>query len=171
MRIIAGEFRSRKIESVPGMDVRPTPDRLRESLFSILQPILDGAAFVDAYAGCGSVGLEAISRGARRVTFIEKSSAALDVVRRNIAALRVTARASVVRGSAPQALETIAADIVFLDPPYTQPGEYDAALAKAHAPLVIAQHSSTHALANSYGPLTRYRIVKQGDNSLSFYRR
>lgn len=171
MRIIAGEFRSRKIESVPGMDVRPTPDRLRESLFSILMPVLEGATFVDAYAGCGSVGLEAISRGARRVTFIERSSAALEVLRRNITALGVAPSANVVRGRAAQSLGAVPADIVFLDPPYTEPGEYAAALAQANAPLVVAQHSSKLALDDVYGPLTRYRIVKQGDNSLSFYRR
>ncbi len=169
MRIIAGEFRSRRIESVPGMDVRPTPDRLRESLFSILQTRIENAHFVDAYAGCGSVGLEAISRGARRATFIEKSPAAIEVLRRNVASLKAHDRAVVLRGKSSQSLEGIEADIIFLDPPYTNPDEYAAALSVANAPLVIAQHSSKLALADTYGKLTRYRVVKQGDNSLSFY--
>lgn len=169
MRIIAGEFRSRRIESVPGMDVRPTPDRLRESLFSILMPVIDGAHFVDAYAGCGSVGLEAISRGARRATFIEKSHTAIEVLRRNVASLKVHDRAAVLRGKAAQVLEGIEADIIFLDPPYTNPDEYTASLIVANAPMVIAQHSSKLELAEKYGKLTRYRVVKQGDNSLSFY--
>jgi 16S rRNA (guanine966-N2)-methyltransferase len=171
MRIIAGEFRSRKIESVPSMDVRPTPDRLRESLFSILMPSLPDCTFIDAYAGCGSVGLEALSRGARRVTFIEKSGAALEVLRRNLMTLGATARANVIRGRASQALEALEADILFLDPPYTHPEEYGSSLAAARSPLVIAQHSSKLTLDGGYGDLTRYRVLKQGDNTLSFYRR
>ena len=170
MRIIAGRLRSRRIQSVPGMDVRPTPDRLRESLFSILMPLIEGAVFVDAYAGSGAVGLEALSRGASRAIFIERSGAALDVLRANIAGLGLTAESSVIRGKAAQVLPAYPADIVFLDPPYGQPEEYEAALPQARSPLVIAQHSSKLSLKESYGALVRYRVLKQGDNSLSFYR-
>ncbi|HEU0119495.1 MAG TPA: 16S rRNA (guanine(966)-N(2))-methyltransferase RsmD [Bryobacteraceae bacterium] len=169
MRIIAGEFRSRKIASVPGLEVRPTPDRLRETLFSILTSIIEGAVFVDAYAGSGSVGLEALSRGARRAIFIERSGAALEVLRANIVTLGVQGRANVIRGRAGQVLENYTADIVFLDPPYTHPDEYAAALALAKAPLVIAQHASRHKLEPQYGSLTSYRTVKQGDNTLTFF--
>ena len=70
MRVIAGEFRSRKILSMPGTEIRPTPDRLRETLFNILNPEIEGSIFVDAYAGTGAVGIEALSRGARHVIFI-----------------------------------------------------------------------------------------------------
>lgn len=170
MRIIAGEFRSRKIASVPGLEVRPTPDRLRETLFSILMPEIEGAVFVDAYAGSGSVGLEALSRGARRAIFIERSGAALEVLRANIASLGVQGRASVIRGRAAQVLGNYPADIVFLDPPYTHPDEYAATLAVAQAPLVIAQHASRQALELQYGALASYRTVKQGDNTLTFFR-
>ena len=91
MRIIAGEFRSRKLKSVPGLDVRPTPDRLREALFNVLAPRLPGSIFLDAYAGSGAVGLEALSRGAKRVVLIEKKQAALEVIRK-ISLLWVLAR-------------------------------------------------------------------------------
>ena len=95
MRVIAGEFRSRILKSVQGWNVRPTPDRMRETLFSILAPVIEGAVFVDAYAGSGSVGIEAISRGASRGIFIEPSKDALEVLRANIASLGIQGRASV----------------------------------------------------------------------------
>lgn len=170
MRVIAGEFRSRKLASVPGLAVRPTPDRLRESLFSILMPVIRGAVFVDAYAGSGSVGIEAVSRGAARCVFIEKSSAALEVLRANIASLGIQGRCNVVRGKASQTIGAYRADLVFLDPPYPEPEEYELTIAAANAPLVIAQHSSKQELAERYGKLVRYRTLRQGDNTLSFYR-
>ena len=89
MRVIAGEFRGRVLKTLPGMEVRPTPDRLREALFSILAPRLEGEVFLDAYAGTGSVGIEALSRGAARAVFIEKNRAAtaktLDIADRALA--------------------------------------------------------------------------------------
>ena len=84
MRIIAGVYRSRPIASVPGMNVRPTPDRMRESLFSILSPVLENAVFVDAFAGTGAVGIEAISRGARKAIFLEKDKRAQAVLKDNL---------------------------------------------------------------------------------------
>jgi len=170
MRVIAGEFKSRKLASVPGWDVRPTPDRLRETMFSILAPLIEGTVFVDAYAGGGSVGIEALSRGASRGVFIERAPAALEVLRANIASLGLQGRANVLRGKAAGALAGYKADIVFLDPPYTEPEEYAASFAVVRAPLVIAQHASREVLAERYGSHVRYRTVKQGDNTLSFYR-
>lgn len=173
MRIIAGELRSRKFESVPGLAVRPTPDRLRESLFSILMPEIAGVVFVDAYAGCGSVGIEALSRGARRAIFIEKNSAALAVLKKNLELLGLHPRSGVVKGNAPSIFDTINADILFLDPPFTEPAEFEKALqALAHGrvPLVIVQHPPKLELAPQYGALAHTRTVRQGDNCLSFYR-
>ncbi|MCA2970383.1 MAG: 16S rRNA (guanine(966)-N(2))-methyltransferase RsmD [Acidobacteriaceae bacterium] len=174
MRVIAGEFRSRKLQSVEGTEVRPTPDRLRESLFNILQTRLAGMVFVDAYAGTGAVGLEALSRGARRVLFIERNKEAIRVLFENIQSLGVQGRTAIIKRKASEALRTIEADIVFLDPPFTVPKEFDAALtavAETAAPLVIVQHPPRQVLADEYGPLRRSRIVKQGDNWLSFYER
>src|SRR4051812_34228767 len=87
MRVIGGEFRSRKLISIPGLTTRPTPDRLRESLFNILQPRIEGAVFLDAYAGTGAVGIEALSRGAAHAIFIERSREAMDAIRENLSAL------------------------------------------------------------------------------------
>ncbi|MEO8126798.1 MAG: 16S rRNA (guanine(966)-N(2))-methyltransferase RsmD [Bryobacteraceae bacterium] len=173
MRVIAGEFRSRVLKTLPGMDVRPTPDRLREALFSILAPQLEGAVFLDAYAGTGSVGIEALSRGASRAIFIEKNRAAMLVLRENLRSLGIESRAEVVFGKAVQSIGRHEAGIVFLDPPYPLEREYEAALlilGSTPPALVIAQHASRFPLAESYTGLTRFRVLKQGDNSLSFYR-
>jgi 16S rRNA (guanine966-N2)-methyltransferase len=173
MRVIAGEFRSRRLKSLPGDTTRPTPDRLRETLFDILAPSIAGATFVDAYAGTGAVGIEALSRGAVHAFFLERNRAALDLIRDNIASLGLEARSTVVSGPVLLTLERYPGHIVFLDPPYSLEREYTAALdllAASSAPLVIAQHSVHSMLADSYGALSRTRIVKQSDNALSFYR-
>ena len=174
MRVIAGEFRSRNLKSLPGLGTRPTPDRLRESLFSILQPRIEGAVFVDAYAGTGAVGIEALSRGAARVVFIERSVVAIKVIEDNLHALGIGNRGKVFRGLVTTGLRKHTADatIVFLDPPYDDENEYTLALdwLGANPPgLVIAQHHPKCVLLEAYGRLQRGRVVRQGDNSLSFY--
>jgi 16S rRNA (guanine966-N2)-methyltransferase len=174
MRVIAGRFRSRKLKSVPGLAVRPTPDRLRESLFSILAPRIEEKIFLDAYAGSGAVGIEALSRGAKHVIFVERTAQALEVIRENLASLGISQEVTVLRGNAALLLRDQRADIAFIDPPYDSPKDYSAsltALSETACPLVIAQHSSRLKLEEFCGRLHRTRIVKQGDNSLSFYER
>lgn len=173
MRVIGGEFRSRRLKTLPGLETRPTPDRLRETLFNVLAPILPDAIFLDAYAGSGAVGIEALSRGARRAIFVEKNHSAVAVIRENLGALGLESRAEVYTGKTLTVLERMAADIFFLDPPYEKENEYESALTALGASgkkLVIAQHASRAALKPEYGTLHRYRIIKQGDNSLSFYK-
>ena len=173
MRVIGGEFRSRRLKTLPGLSTRPTPDRLRETLFNVLASAIDGAVFVDAYAGTGAVGIEALSRGARRCLLVEKNRAAVDVIRENLSSLGLETRAEVYTSKALAVLERITADIVFLDPPYEMEKECEAALNTLGATgnkLVIVQHSSRTVLQPTYGRLQRYRVLKQGSNSLSFYR-
>jgi 16S rRNA (guanine966-N2)-methyltransferase len=172
MRVIAGEFRSRRLKSIPGLETRPTPDRLRETLFNIVALQIGGAVFLDAYAGTGAVGIEALSRGARHAIFLERSRPAVEIIRENLASLKAEPRATVVIGMALLKLPRHRADIVFLDPPYELEREYAAALdllAEAPPQLTIVQHSVRFALADAYGKLRRSRLVKQGDNALSFY--
>ncbi|HEX4748140.1 MAG TPA: 16S rRNA (guanine(966)-N(2))-methyltransferase RsmD [Bryobacteraceae bacterium] len=173
MRVIAGRFRSRRLQSVPGLAVRPTPDRLRESLFSVLALRLSGTVFLDAYAGSGSVGIEALSRGAKHVVFIERSSKALEVLRQNLSGLAIEKdEGTVIRGSAPMLLHNHPCDIAFIDPPYDKADEYEQslnALSATQVELVIAQHPSRMSLNENYGRLRKMRVLKQGDNSLSFY--
>src|SRR2546430_11722105 len=120
MRVIAGEFRSRRLKSIPGGATRPTPDRLRETLFDILMPRIEGATFVDAYAGTGAVGIEALSRGAAHAFFLERNRAALEAIRENVATLGLERRSTVVAGPVLLTIERQRASIVFLDPPYDQ---------------------------------------------------
>jgi 16S rRNA (guanine(966)-N(2))-methyltransferase RsmD len=158
---------------MPGEEVRPTPDKLRETLFDILGPSVAGVVFLDAYAGTGAVGIEALSRGARQAVFIEKDRKAANLIQSNLASLGIEKRARVIVGSAVLHLGGIAADIVFVDPPYPKEREYQAALdALAAEPtgLVVVQHSKRLELAEKYGALLRTRTVRQGDNLLSFYR-
>ena len=173
MRVIAGEFRSRRLKSLPGAALRPTPDRLREALFSVLAPRLAGCTFLDAYAGCGAVGIEALSRGASRAVFIETHRPAVRVIEENLRLLGTEARSLVIRGQVLKHLPRIEADIIFLDPPYGLEREYSQALRllgeKPPGLVVIVQHSARLALEDSYGGLARTRTLKQGSNVLSFY--
>lgn len=172
MRIIAGRFRSRKLKMISGLTVRPTPDRLREALFNVLTPRISGTVFLDAYAGSGAVGIEALSRGARQVILIERKPAALAVIRENLTSLNIESEVTVVRGNAPVLLRNYPADIAFIDPPYDEEEEYSKALlvlSQTVGQLVIAQHASRMNLETQYGDFNKIRVLKQGDNSLSFY--
>ncbi len=172
MRVIGGEFRSRVLQSVPGVETRPTPDRLREALFNVLSPRIEGAIFVDAYAGTGAVGIEALSRGAARAMFIETSRDAKQIIKENLSSLGLEGRATILPGKSAKYLKDISADIVFLDPPYALEREYGVildTLGKNPPPLVVVQHATRFRLLPGYGKLSLRRTLKQGDNSLSFY--
>ncbi len=172
MRVIGGEFRSRRLKSVPGMATRPTPDRLREALFNVLALRLAGYTFVDAYAGCGAVGIEALSRGAGRAVFIEKDRSAVRVIEENLSALGAAGRAQVIRGTALAHLSGMDAAIVFLDPPYGLAREYGQVLrllGERPPALVVVQHTARLDLEDAYGRLQRTRLLKQGSNALSFF--
>jgi 16S rRNA (guanine(966)-N(2))-methyltransferase RsmD len=187
MRIIAGEFRSRKLEAPAGMATRPTSDRLRETLFNVLAPRIEGAQFLDLYAGSGAVGIEALSRGAASAVFVERAPAALAALRANLSNLGLTAGFRIQGGSVGGWLRSARGgtgmfDVVFLDPPYEAGEEYAATLGLlgggatvllAEGALVIAEHRSKagrrERLEDRYGKLERSRVLEQGDAALSFY--
>jgi 16S rRNA (guanine966-N2)-methyltransferase len=175
MRVIAGEFRSRRLKTLPGLASRPTPDRLRQALFNVLTPRIEGAVFLDAYAGSGSVGIEALSRGAGHAIFVEKHFAAVRMIRENLGSLKLGERATVVQRATLAALSQLEADIYFLDPPYTEAAEYRSALDllgdRALRPdaLALAQHDRRFELAETYGRLQRTRVLTHGDNAISFF--
>jgi 16S rRNA (guanine966-N2)-methyltransferase len=185
MRVIAGQYRSRQLVAPKGTATRPTSDRLRERLFDIIAPKIDGCCFIDLYAGTGAVGIEAVSRGAAMVWFAENAAPALAAMRANLAALKISRGTTIEDrgiGAVLQRLVKIdrGVDVVFLDPPYEAEAEYEGTLSflgsvrgrgmLADDVVVIAEHSSKAALAERYGGLERYRVVKQGDAALSFYR-
>lgn len=174
MRVIAGEFGSRKLVTPKGDTTRPTPDRLREALFSILAPRLEaGVTFTDLYCGSGAVGIEALSRGASSCLFVERDKAALEALRTNLTALKVGTRAEVVAKSVGGVVSQRALrGIVFIDPPYDAVNDYEAcltALGNSDADLVLVQHDRRLKLPEQQGKLRLGRQLKQGDNWVSFY--
>jgi len=170
-----------------GQGLRPTSDRLRETLFDVLtagNPLaLEGTAWIDLYAGTGAVGIEAISRGSGVVHFVDAAPKAFDLIRRNLRSLGVNAGFKVLDMDVGQALRTlqqrsVMADFVFLDPPYELTQEYTKTLAALSASsllkpqgIVIAEHINKFDPGDAFEPLRRYRKLEQGDSALSFYRK
>ena len=169
MRIIAGEFRGRALEAPPDRRARPTADRVREAWFSILGAELAGATVLDLFAGSGALGLEALSRGASRVDFVEVSKTSLVALRANIAALDVEARVRVHRADAlafAQRLADRAYDIAFADPPYRTSAAEDLVTLFRQRPfarLLGVEHAARTELP---GDETR----RYGDSALTFCR-
>jgi len=187
MRVIAGEYRRRTLRSLPGPKVRPTADRLRETLFNVLcagdPHALAESVWLDLYAGTGAVGIEALSRGARIVYFVDSSKAAAELIATNLKSLGITRGFQVLKIDAAKAVRQLeaagnVADYAFLDPPYSMQDEYAktlAALAESELlherSLVIAEHEKRFDPGEAFGELRRYRELVQGDAALSFYRR
>jgi 16S rRNA (guanine966-N2)-methyltransferase len=187
MRVIAGEYRHRALKSLPGQGIRPTADRLRETLFNVLcagkPEALAASTWIDLYAGTGAVGIEAISRGAGMVYFVESSTPAAEVISKNLKSLGITTGIQIVRTEAAKALRQLeaaarVADFIFLDPPYAMRDEYTKTLSTlseskllSERSLVIAEHEKRFDPGESFLGLKRYRKLVQGDAALSFYRR
>lgn len=194
MRVIAGKYRSRRLQTLRGTALRPSSDRLRETLFNILGAAIEGAVFVDLFAGSGAVGIEALSRGARGVIFVENHAAGATLISRNLASLGIPTAAQVasrktfagsaeiLRLDAIDALERLAeggahVDFVFADPPYANTRAYEDIVAflgeselLARSGRVIAEHRRNSDLPTIAGHLERMRVVEQGDTALSFYK-
>jgi 16S rRNA (guanine(966)-N(2))-methyltransferase RsmD len=186
MRIIAGQYRSRQIRALPGADTRPTSDRLRETLFDVLTAgrpeALSGSVWIDVFAGTGAVGLEALSRGAGTVYFIESSRRAAVLIRQNLRTLGITKGGEIIEREALPALrlleaQTVVCDVCFLDPPYRMGEAYEltldhlsqSPLLQVHS-IVVAEHDKHFEPGEHFGGLVRYRNLRQGDAVLSFYR-
>lgn len=162
--------------------MRPTSDRLRETLFNVLGPAVNDSLFIDLYAGTGAIGIEAVSRGAREVIFVEAHAASARLVRENLEALGIDVGIDVMEGDAVRALEKIAnrhlmADFIFLDPPYDAADEpvrilefLDTSHLVAPSGLVIVEHSVKSELPERLDRLELTRLLEQGDAALSFYR-
>ena len=184
MRIISGQFRSRPLKSLPGLDLRPTSDRLRETLFNVLASAgeLQGSVWLDLFAGTGAVGIEALSRGARQVYFVESEKKHARLLRENLSSLGISGGFEVQERDVAQALPLlevtgVVCDFCFLDPPYRMRGSYERTLgflSQSHllhpSSIVIAEHEKRFDPDERFGALVRYRKLEQGDASLSFYR-
>ena len=180
MRIISGRFRGRKLKGPRGTDLRPTGDRLKETLFDILGPEVRGAVVLDVFAGSGAIGLEGLSRGAREAVFIESNRDAAQLIRTNLELCAVTSGYRILQGDVFTSLRTLGrsgfkADIAFLDPPY-QWGPYGDLLETlfcsgiaAKASRVVVEHHHKDELPESGRGFRRVRIVRQSDKCLSFF--
>jgi 16S rRNA (guanine966-N2)-methyltransferase len=191
MRVIAGTYRSRRLNTLRGLAMRPTSDRTRETLFNILSADVLDSVFVDLFAGSGAVGIEALSRGARRASFVEHYPAAVRLLRANLESLGIAVAgpkaksfagtAEIIAADAIEALEQLAArgaklDIIFADPPYADSAAYSALLdwlgdsdLIAAGGRIIFEHSRRLVLPVVAGMIERTRLVEQGDTALSFY--
>ncbi|PAD39958.1 16S rRNA (guanine(966)-N(2))-methyltransferase RsmD [Terribacillus sp. 7520-G] len=123
MRVIAGEHKGRALKAVPNQLTRPTTDKVKESLFSVLGPFFDGGECLDLFAGSGGLGIEALSRGMTHCIFVDKQGKAVETIKQNLTALRLTHQAEVYRNDALRALKAVAKrekrfSLIFLDPPY-----------------------------------------------------
>jgi 16S rRNA (guanine966-N2)-methyltransferase len=182
MRIISGKYRGRNLRSPPSMQVRPTSDRLRETLFNILAPRIEEARFLDLCAGSGAVGIEALSRGAAHATFVDRSRKMCGLVESNLDLCGVPEdETEVVQAEAAEYLRRVQSkgverwDIAFFDPPYAidyapvlnlfGTGEF----LDADNGLLVVEHHHKKEMLDEIGTLRRWRTLKQGDSCLSFY--
>jgi 16S rRNA (guanine966-N2)-methyltransferase len=183
MRVIAGIYKGRRLKSPPSMQVRPTSDRLRETLFNVIAPRIEGVRFLDLCAGSGAVGIEALSRGASHATFVDRSRKMCGLVESNLDLCRIPEeQTEVVNATAEDFLKQDKGrkdrpwEIIFFDPPYKNDylevlrllATQARALLDKDGVLIIEHHHKTE-LPQKVDALTRVRLLKQGDSALSFY--
>ncbi|MDI3327113.1 MAG: 16S rRNA (guanine(966)-N(2))-methyltransferase RsmD [Alicyclobacillaceae bacterium] len=187
MRVIAGTLRGRILDSVPGRETRPTSDRVKEAMFSILGGYLAGGTVLDGFAGTGALGIEALSRGADRAVFVEKAPAALRVLRKNLAACRLEERSVVMPMDWSRALSRLASSLprrdadlfrwVFLDPPYRLGGiptyleMLECYQLIAPDAVAVAETAADTELPERIGGWLRWKRARYGDTALTFYRK
>ena len=178
MRIISGKFKSRRLKGTPPPGVRPTSDKLRETLFNVLGTRVEGAIFLDGCAGAGAIGIEALSRGAELVYFIEQSRRACQIVRENLKALEVREGFKIMEADLLKALSglDIRFGIAFVDPPYDREDLYERVLDMfgstprlAADGLLILEHSKRQMLPEASGRIRKIPSLVQGDAALAFY--
>lgn len=182
MRIVAGKFRGLPLKSLKSGALRPTSSQMRETLFDVLGEGICGAQFLDTFAGSGGVGIEALSRGAARVVFIEHHRAAVEIIRRNLEALSIESGFRIIATKVERGIERLTEedaqfDYVFLDPPYAELREYHHTLRGlarsgiiSAGSLIMVEHSRYCRLEQNYGSLIQTRLLRHGDSQLAFYK-
>jgi 16S rRNA (guanine966-N2)-methyltransferase len=180
MRIVAGRWRGRTLKAPTWEGLRPTSDRLRETLFNILGASVAGARVLDGYAGTGAIGLEALSRGAARVTFVERDPRAVQLIERNLAALDADGASdrAIIRADFADAAVRLSGepfDLIILDPPYAHDAAAHALTAAAPlagpAARLVVEHATRYAAPADVAGVSLRRTVKAGDSAMSFYER
>ncbi|MBK7600969.1 MAG: 16S rRNA (guanine(966)-N(2))-methyltransferase RsmD [Acidobacteria bacterium] len=181
MRVISGLYKGRRLKTLEGLNIRPTSDRMRETLFNVLSPVIEDASFLDICAGSGAIGIEALSRGASKVTFVESSRKAVEVIRENLNHCGISEDVAIVNRDAIAAMKHSASeglkfDIIYFDPPYASdiysPVMWQ--IARNHLlsedGILIAEHRRQEPLAPNYGEMRPYREIIQGESCLTFFR-
>ncbi|WP_123039997.1 16S rRNA (guanine(966)-N(2))-methyltransferase RsmD [Cohnella candidum] len=181
MRVISGQAKGRPLKAVPGNTTRPTTDKVKEALFSMIGPYFDGERVLDLFAGTGGLGIEALSRGAGSAVFVDANPRAVEIVRRNLDAAKVADKAEVYRNDASKAVKLlerkgIPFDLIFLDPPYAMEN-CDSLLAEleergltAEDAIAVIEHDTAVSYPDRIGRFERTRLAAYGDTAISIYR-
>ncbi len=180
MRVIAGEARGRALKAVPGMNTRPTTDKVKEAIFSMIGPYFDGGMALDLFAGTGGLGIEAWSRGIERTVFVDREKVSVDTIRHNAEAVRMGNAAEIYRNDAERAVKALAKRgrrfrLVFLDPPYklVNMDEMLGQLAELdlleQGAIVVIEHDAEHAYPERHGRFVQFKYAKYGDTAVSIY--
>jgi len=181
MRVIAGQAKGRPLKAVPGDATRPTTDKVKEALFSMIGPFFDGERVLDLFAGTGGLGIEALSRGAGNAVFIDANARSIEVVRRNLDAVGMSGLAEVYRNDAVRAIKTLARkgaafNLIFLDPPYAmETGDKllellaEQGLA-ADGAVAVLEHASSRSYPERFHRYERIKHAVYGEAALSIYR-
>lgn len=180
MRVISGTARGRPLKAVPGMGTRPTTDKVKEAIFSMIGPYFDGGTALDLFAGTGGLGIEALSRGMDRAVFIDTDPKSVEVVRENLKACGFADAAEVYRNDAGRALKALAKRearfrLVFLDPPYRLKNAdrlmeemHGLGLLDKHA-VVLVEHAGEHRYPETFGPFRCRRLAEYGETAVAIY--
>ncbi|WP_419873064.1 16S rRNA (guanine(966)-N(2))-methyltransferase RsmD [Candidatus Pristimantibacillus sp. PTI5] len=180
MRVIAGEAKGRTLKAVPGMNTRPTTDKVKEAIFSMIGPYFDGGMALDLFAGTGGLGIEAWSRGVERTVFIDREKISIDIIRHNVQTANMGSAAEIYRNDAERALKALAKRgqkfrLVFLDPPYkmitmdslmTQLVENE--LLEQDA-VIVVEHDASHRYPEQLEHFEQLKHAKYGDTAVTIY--
>ncbi|MFD0587877.1 16S rRNA (guanine(966)-N(2))-methyltransferase RsmD [Paenibacillus sp. GCM10027627] len=181
MRVIAGEARGRALKAVPGANTRPTTDKVKEAIFSMIGPYFDGGIALDLFAGTGGLGLEAWSRGVERVIFVDRETISIDVIRHNVKAVGAESAAEIYRNDAGRALKALAKrglafSLVFLDPPYRMT-DMDAVMEELadkgmleNDAKIVVEHDAAHTYPEHLPHFDQMKHAKYGDIAVTIYR-
>lgn len=180
MRVISGTARGRSLKAVPGMGTRPTTDKVKEAIFSMIGPYFQGGTALDLFAGTGGLGIEALSRGMDRAIFIDTDKKSIDIVRENLRTAGMEGKAEVYRNDASRALKALSKrnirfDLVFLDPPYRLKHADELMLAMQEFGLlneravIVVEHAADHTYREAFGGFAGRRHAVYGETAVTVY--
>jgi 16S rRNA (guanine966-N2)-methyltransferase len=180
MRVISGTAKGIHLKAVPGMSTRPTTDKVKEAIFSMIGPYFLGGNVLDLFAGTGALGIESLSRGMAKAIFIDQDRKSIHTIQQNLTLTRMTDQAEVYHNDALRALKTlrnrqITFDLIFLDPPYRFK-QMEEIMEKilayqlfSNEAFVVAEHDASYVLATSFAGLEQVRKAIYGDSAITIY--